>query len=175
MTDGAPLEFVSAGPEQTVALGRHLGALARPGDVIALDGELGAGKTQLVRGLAEGLGLDASHVSSPTFVLMHEYLPPDSADADTPPLLHLDAYRLAGPDDLATLGYDHALRDASVTVVEWAERFPDPDAHLGDHRLRMLIEHRSETQRRLTLTPRGRWSNRATQLRAFTFADSTPP
>ncbi|MEE9405450.1 MAG: tRNA (adenosine(37)-N6)-threonylcarbamoyltransferase complex ATPase subunit type 1 TsaE, partial [Algisphaera sp.] len=67
--------WVSESPQATMACGQRLAALLSPGDVVALDGELGAGKTQFTRGLAEGLGLDPGHVSSPTFVMMHEYEP----------------------------------------------------------------------------------------------------
>jgi tRNA threonylcarbamoyladenosine biosynthesis protein TsaE len=142
--------------EQTMQLGRRLGRLATLGDVFALDGELGAGKTQLIRGLAQGLGHDPRHVSSPTFVLMHEHL---ADDPDTLPLIHIDAYRVTGPDDLATLGFDRSLRESSVTAVEWARLIADlPDPPLGPQVLHLQMQHAGQQRRRVTLTPHGRWS-----------------
>ena len=169
------MEWVATSLDQTLDLGRRLGQLAVAGDVIALDGELGAGKTQFVRGLAQGMGLDAAHVSSPTFVIMHEYTPepPEAAedehgntlddDLQRPVLVHIDAYRLTGPDDLASVGFDEELRDGAVVAVEWASRLMDlpggaPGAGvLGDDRLHVRIEHGGNDTRRFTLTPHGRW------------------
>ncbi|MEM7625362.1 MAG: tRNA (adenosine(37)-N6)-threonylcarbamoyltransferase complex ATPase subunit type 1 TsaE [Planctomycetota bacterium] len=163
------IELVSASLDQTVDLGRRLGQLAEPGDVFALDGELGAGKTQLVRGLALGMNLDPTHVSSPTFVIMHEYQSvPDSAAEDTGRVLvHIDAYRLTGPDDLASVGFDDELRAGAVVAVEWSERiesFPGGAAQLGENRLHILIQHHGGGSRRLTLTPHGRWAERLSAL-----------
>ena len=155
--------------DQTVELGRRLGSLATRGDVLGLDGELGAGKTLLVRGLAEGMGLYPAHVSSPTFVLMHEY--ENDSNPAAPVLVHIDAYRLSGPDDLHVLGYDEDLRRSTVTAVEWAQRLlPDSDAtqssstdatdQWGPNRLHILLEHRPRDARRITLKPAGTWVNR---------------
>jgi len=179
------IELISTSLDHTVALGRRLGELAIAGDVISLDGELGAGKTQLVRGLAQGLGLDSAHVSSPTFVFMHEYAPEDEHgnpidhDPERLILVHIDAYRVTGPGDLATLGYDDHLRDTSVTAVEWATLIASAPGHpLGDHRLHVLIEHTQlhgngtndgiSGGRRLTLEPHGRWADRLPQLQTLT-------
>lgn len=151
------IELTSTSLDHTVDLGRRLSQLCQPGDVVALDGELGAGKTQLVRGLALGMKLDPTQVSSPTFVFMHEYI-----DEDATPLVHIDAYRVTGPDDLATLGFDDELRETSVTAVEWA-RLIQPA--LGEHRLHIQIEHRGDDQRQLTLEPHGRWTARLAELK----------
>jgi tRNA threonylcarbamoyladenosine biosynthesis protein TsaE len=105
----------TAGPEETVELGRRLAAGLAPGDVLALYGDLGAGKTQLVKGIAAGLGLDPGEVASPTFVLVHEY-PTDA------PIYHFDAYRIERPAEFTALGFeDYASRDG-ICVVEWPER-----------------------------------------------------
>lgn len=152
------IELATESREQTVALGRRVGQLARAGDVIALDGELGAGKTQFVRGLAEGMGLDPTQVSSPTFVFMHEYEPDPETDADGPVLVHIDAYRITGPDDLATLGFDHEILADAVTAVEWATKI---DTTLGTDRLIVAIEHAGLDRRRITLQPVGdAWTRR---------------
>ena len=150
------LHLDSATLDDTLALGRRLGKLATPGDVITLDGELGAGKTQLVRGLAAGLGLDPTQVSSPTYVLMHEYEP---ADVERPVLVHIDAYRLppgTTAEGLASLGYDDELAATAVTAIEWADRLAEVP---GVDRLAVTLEHAGATARRITLTPHGRWAS----------------
>lgn len=131
--DGEPVELVlelsSASLEDTLALGRAVGGLCREGDVLALSGELGAGKTQVVRGVAEGMGLDAARVSSPTFVFLQEHEPDGAADGGGGKglltLLHLDAYRLEAVEQLASLGLDFddpEYRAGCVVAVEWPER-----------------------------------------------------
>ena len=103
-------------PEETAALGRRLGLLLYPGAVLALDGPLGAGKTHLVRGIAEGLGVhDLTAVCSPTYTLIHEY-------AARLPIYHFDAYRLAGPAAFTDLGVDEYFQAGGVCLIEWAER-----------------------------------------------------
>ncbi|HXG23363.1 MAG TPA: tRNA (adenosine(37)-N6)-threonylcarbamoyltransferase complex ATPase subunit type 1 TsaE [Chthonomonadales bacterium] len=101
--------------EETRSLATTLGALLGPGDVILLCGELGAGKTTFVQGLAEGLGV-RMEVTSPTFTLLQEY-----AGARLP-LFHFDAYRIERPAEIADLGFDEYLERGGVVVVEWAER-----------------------------------------------------
>ena len=111
-----PQTFRTDSPEQTLELGRQLAGRLRQGDCVALVGPLGAGKTALVRGLAEGLGLtDHRLVSSPTFVLVQEY--PGRLS-----VFHLDLYRLGDPAaELADLGLDEMLSQG-VALVEWADR-----------------------------------------------------
>jgi tRNA threonylcarbamoyladenosine biosynthesis protein TsaE len=101
--------------EATRALARRLAALLRPGDFLALCGELGAGKTTFVQGLAQGLGV-AGRVSSPTFILLHAHPGPV-------PLCHLDAYRVHTTEELGDLGAEE-LAEAGVTALEWADRVP---------------------------------------------------
>lgn len=101
-------------PDQTREFGRRLGTAAVPGTVLALIGPLGAGKTQLAKGVAEGLGV-TSVVNSPTFVLMNEH-------AGRLPLYHIDAYRLEDPADAIGAGLIDDRQAAGVTVVEWADR-----------------------------------------------------
>jgi len=111
------LPVVTDGPEATEALGARLAVRLAPGDVLALHGDLGAGKTHLVRGLIAGLGGDPVQVTSPTFTLVHEYATPG------PLVYHVDAYRLNHPDEFCRIGGEEILdaQDA-ITVVEWPER-----------------------------------------------------
>ncbi len=111
----------------TDALGRRLGAALRGGDVVGLEGPLGAGKTRLVRGIAAGMGIDPAVVSSPSFVLVQEYDGPNELV-----LAHVDAWRLDGPGAVDGLGWDElAGAPGVVTVIEWASRIEaamPPDA-----------------------------------------------
>jgi len=107
--------YHSTSPEQTRALGEAVGRLADAGDLIALTGELGAGKTLFVGGLARGLGVDpATYVSSPTFTIMHRY-------GGRLPLYHIDLYRIETPEAFASLGLDEYLQGDGVAAIEWAE------------------------------------------------------
>ena len=107
---------ISHSPADTAALGEQWGRAAQSGLVIGLRGELGAGKTQLVKGLARGLGVTA-RVHSPTFALVNIYT------GGRLTLFHLDLYRLDTPAQIAGAGLEEYLRPAGVTVIEWAERW----------------------------------------------------
>jgi tRNA threonylcarbamoyladenosine biosynthesis protein TsaE len=115
-------------PEQTRAIGRALGAVAEPGSMICLVGPLGAGKTELAKGVAEGLGI-RSIVNSPTFVLMNEH-------AGRLRLFHIDAYRLDDPDEARAAGLFDERQADGVSVVEWADRL---DGWLPDDRLEITL------------------------------------
>jgi tRNA threonylcarbamoyladenosine biosynthesis protein TsaE len=104
-------------PEETRVAGFELARSAVPGAVLALHGDLGAGKTELVKGLAAGLGSDDA-VSSPTFTLVHEYR------GGRLPLFHFDWYRLERVEELEGIGYYDYLDQRGVTVIEWAAKFP---------------------------------------------------
>jgi len=110
------LEMVSGRAGDTLRLGEILGGCLSPGDVVALTGELGSGKTCLTQGIARGVGVSAGyHVTSPTFTLVNEY--PGNI-----PLYHVDVYRLSGPADLEDLGFEEYIYGDGVVVVEWAEK-----------------------------------------------------
>jgi len=112
--------LISESPEQTFQLGVSIGKILRAGDFVALRGELGAGKTALVQGIAKGMGVpDVYAVVSPTFTLINEY------PGQVAPLYHLDVYRLAGDADLIDTGFDETVSQTGVTVVEWAEKIAD--------------------------------------------------
>ena len=115
---GAAVEFrlTSVSPEETLSIGRRVGGSLVGGQVIGLVGELGAGKTQLVKGIAAGNALeDVRVVTSPTFTLVHEY--PGRLH-----LYHADVYRLRGAADLMALGFEEWIRPDAAVVVEWADR-----------------------------------------------------
>lgn len=133
--------------EATTQFGHRLGELLFPGAVVALVGPLGAGKTHLVRAIAEGLGVkNPAAVNSPTFVLIQEY-------PARLPIYHFDAYRLSGPREFAELGVDEYFRDSGVCLVEWADKV---EATLPNEHLRIEIEIVDENRRRFTLMASGR-------------------
>ncbi|MFD7706957.1 tRNA (adenosine(37)-N6)-threonylcarbamoyltransferase complex ATPase subunit type 1 TsaE [Streptomyces sp. NPDC059785] len=161
--DGVSVRITVTSPEQMQQLGRRLAALLRAGDLVMLNGELGAGKTTLTRGLGAGLNVRGA-VTSPTFVIarVHPSL------GDGPPLVHVDAYRLGGGlDEMEDLDLDVSLSD-SVIVVEWGEGKVE---ELTDDRLHLVI-HRAEGDttdevRQVTVTGLGaRWA--AADLRGLT-------
>jgi len=141
--------FISHSPEETAALGEQWGRDGRAGWVIGLSGDLGAGKTQLVKGIARGLGITA-RIQSPTFTLVNEYR------EGRLPLAHLDLYRLDTPEQIIAAGLEeYFIKPAGVAVIEWCERWPDFNAQSTiAHRqspLRLVrIQQTAETERRIT-------------------------
>jgi len=112
--------LISKSPAETVRIGRILGESLKAGDVVALTGELGAGKTCLTQGIACGLGVPDNYaVTSPTFTLINEY------PGREVPLFHVDLYRLQGAADLSDMGYEEYLSGGGVMVIEWADKIPD--------------------------------------------------
>ncbi|HHY36806.1 MAG TPA: tRNA (adenosine(37)-N6)-threonylcarbamoyltransferase complex ATPase subunit type 1 TsaE [Firmicutes bacterium] len=140
------MKIITNGPAETRRLGEKLGRLLAPGDLIALTGELGAGKTILVQGIAAGMGIEGP-VTSPTFLIIKEY-------PGRIPLYHMDAYRLAGPEELLDLGYEEYFFGQGVTVIEWADLILDflPPAYL-----RIDLDHApgGEEKRCLVFSARG--------------------
>lgn len=127
--------IVSNSPDETLRLGEQWGREAKAGWVIGLTGDLGAGKTQLVKGIARGLGI-SSRIQSPTFTLIHEY------SEGRLPLYHIDLYRLDTPEQVFAAGLqEYFSQTDGVTVVEWAERYP-----LKPH-LHVRLEPLGESQR----------------------------
>ena len=148
-------ELASASELRTLSVGRAMAHVLQEGDVVALVGSLGAGKTQLVRGIAAGMNVNERLVSSPTFVLMHEY-------PGTLPVVHIDAYRLSDPDELETIGWSPELLEGAVTLIEWADRMT---AELPRDYLQIDIEHTGEHERLLRFTGYGTWADRMVELR----------
>jgi tRNA threonylcarbamoyladenosine biosynthesis protein TsaE len=123
----APTEFVTHSSAETIEIGRKLAAQLVPPTFLILRGDLGAGKTTLVKGIAEALdAADADEVTSPTFTLVHEYEGTrDSGGKRTPVrLYHLDLYRIESERQLETLGLDDLQTSDSIVLVEWGEKFP---------------------------------------------------
>jgi tRNA threonylcarbamoyladenosine biosynthesis protein TsaE len=135
--------MILASPDETRALGRKLGALLQPFDLVALYGDLGAGKTLFVKAVAEGAGAEGA--SSPTFAIVNQY------DGRLR-LHHFDLYRLQGPADLFSLGFDDLLAEPAATLVEWADRARDA---LPKDRLDIAFEHHGVESRRATLAATG--------------------
>ena len=139
--------YISHSPAETEALGEGWGRAAQSGLVLALSGDLGAGKTQLVKGLARGLGV-TGRVHSPTFTLVNEYT------GGRLPLFHLDLYRLETPAQIQSAGVEEFLQPDGVAVIEWAERLEAGLRKSPDHGLIKLVKVRiaitSETERTIT-------------------------
>jgi tRNA threonylcarbamoyladenosine biosynthesis protein TsaE len=134
---------MSASEEQTMDLASKLARLLRPGDLLALEGQLGAGKTCFVRGLARGLGVDPSAISSPTFVICQEHAGEDVT------LVHVDAYRLVGPEDLESIGWNELTSDGrTIIAVEWPSRILSA---LPSARINVTLTHEGANVRRILL------------------------
>lgn len=129
--------------EETEAIAEELACGLVGGEVIALEGELGAGKTQFVRGLLRGLGGNPRSVSSPTFVLLNVY------DSGRLKLFHLDAYRVIGAQDFEAIGFAELLEQNGVVVIEWASRVEDL---LPKNRLNVSITRIGEHAREIDVT-----------------------
>jgi tRNA threonylcarbamoyladenosine biosynthesis protein TsaE len=145
----AILERISHSVRETEAIAAELARTLSGGEVIALYGELGAGKTQFTRGLVIGLGGDGRDVSSPTFVLLNVY--------ETPRLkvFHLDAYRVTGADDFDAIGFSELLEQGGVVVVEWPTRVEDllPPRDASSKRINVHLETVSAHGRRIRIEP----------------------
>jgi tRNA threonylcarbamoyladenosine biosynthesis protein TsaE len=135
------MQCITHTQEQTIALGKKIGASLHGGDVIALSGELAAGKTTLTKGIALALGVTQT-VTSPTFTIISEY-------EGHLPLYHIDAYRLSGADDFINLGADDIIFGNGVCVIEWSERI---QSELPAHTMYISIETRDNDTRVFTIT-----------------------
>ena len=137
--------MITHSPAETRAFGARLARLLLPGDVLVLEGDLGAGKSEFTRGIARGLGIEGP-VASPSFTILNVY------DEGRIPLYHFDWYRLSGEDELYDMGLDEYLGGDGIAVVEWPSRCPE--AVPEDHLLIRIIPV-DETSREITMTPKG--------------------
>ena len=136
--------FETSSPEETVEAGRVLGSGLAPGAVVALSGDLGAGKTHFVRGLAAAWGAVPDDTASPTFALLHEY------PAARGKIFHLDLYRAKHADEVWSSVHDELEPGDGLLVIEWADRFPGlvpPDA------IRVRIAHAGGDRRKIVIEP----------------------
>lgn len=152
--DSHKMEIKSHSPEETRRMGNHLGGALQTGDVICLQGELGAGKTTLVQGIAQGWGsLDS--VSSPTFILINVY-----RRADGNQLFHMDAYRLDSVPEAEELDLDSMLTEGAL-IIEWPERM---NGLIPTERLWVGLEHAGEQEREMKFTATGKRYNNLLEL-----------
>ncbi len=145
-----PWQLVSVSRQHTDRLGQAIGRVLRGGESIALFGPLGAGKTTLVRGIAQGLGAWPATVTSPTFVVIHEY------DQGRLPLAHMDLYRIRSPRDLESTGLIEYFSGQTVVVIEWADKGL---AALPQDRIEIILNHRALRSRTIQLRATGPTSN----------------
>ncbi len=138
-------DFTTSSAEETIALGRELAGHLKDFHVVLLRGDLGAGKTTLIKGIAEGFNAaERDDVTSPTFTLVHEYRGPERA------LFHIDLYRIDTDRELATLGLDDLLLEpGNILLIEWGEKFP---RFVRDRDAEIVISRTSDTQRKFQLT-----------------------
>jgi len=137
-------EFTTHSAEETIALGRSLAPTLAPPKLVLLRGDLGAGKTTLVKGIAEAFRAAAKEdVTSPTFTLVHEYRGPEAT------LYHIDLYRVDTPRELETLGIDDLIANDSVLLIEWGEKFT---RFARERDVEIVLERVGETDRHITLT-----------------------
>jgi tRNA threonylcarbamoyladenosine biosynthesis protein TsaE len=137
-------QVITRSAEETIAYGRSLAAELSPPLLVLLRGDLGAGKTTLVKGIAEGFGAArAEDVTSPTFTLVHEYRGPHTT------LYHVDLYRVDSERELETLGLDDLLAPDCIVLIEWGEKFPQLQRHQN---LQITMEPVGETERRIQRT-----------------------
>ena len=140
------IEITTDSAAETIELGRRMGSVMRGGEVVALIGNLGTGKTHLIKGIALGLEThDSDQVSSPTFVLVNEYFGRDGLIH----IYHIDAYRMESVAEFQALGFDEYCRPDSVVLVEWADKVSD--AVNAFDPIRIELSHVSETQRKIAI------------------------
>ena len=135
-------KILSKSPDETKALGKRLAKTLREGDILCLFGDLGSGKTTLIKGIAQGLGVNEKKVSSPTFVLLNIY-------EGTRTLYHFDLYRLEDLQGISSIGYDEFLYGSGVSVIEWADRLGE---FLPDQYVKIEIKHKTPEERTITLS-----------------------
>lgn len=139
----ALLPVETASVAETIALGRRLGTQLEQGDLVALYGDLGTGKTHLAKGICLAHGIEPDRVTSPTFTLVNEYTGGEM------PIVHIDAYRIQRPEEMIELGFE-AYLDEALCLLEWPARI---EALLPDHTLRIRLRHVGADRRRIEWAP----------------------
>jgi tRNA threonylcarbamoyladenosine biosynthesis protein TsaE len=139
--------FQTGNTSETIRIGKHLGGLLEPGDVVALVGDLGTGKTQFIKGLAEGVGVGkATYVSSPSFTLINEY-------QGRIPLYHIDLFRLESEKEVEGLGLEEYIHGNGITAIEWADKIP---SLLPEELLWVKVIYTGKNTRSIEIIPRGK-------------------
>lgn len=142
------MEFLIDSVEKTLEIGKKLGSLANPGDIICLTGDLGTGKTHISKGFAKGLGIE-DHITSPTFNIVNEY------HSGRLTLYHFDVYRVNDPDEIYAIGFDEYIFSDGVSLIEWANYIEDliPNEYLHIHIKK--VPELGENFRKIVLTAYG--------------------
>ena len=159
--------------DQTDRLAAALSAVVEPGDIVLLSGDLGTGKTTLVRRIAIHLGVNPGSISSPTFTVMNQY---DTAGGS--PIIHMDAYRLTGKDEHELLepGWDDDFRDSSITFIEWGERVASLIEGMCPAQPALIrLAHESETSRDAALCAPESWATRPAFARLAKLCEELDP
>lgn len=135
------IKIISKSPGETKEIGKKLGRILKPGDVIGLIGNLGAGKTIMVKGIAEAFGIDEKNIISPSFTIIAEY-------ETKPPLIHIDLYRIEREDEFYDLGIESFIGNDNIIIIEWAEK---AKAHLPENVIKIYIHYIDEKNREIIL------------------------
>ena len=159
-----PWKLVSTSHQHTDRLGQVIGHVLRGGETIALYGPLGAGKTALVRGIAQGLGASPTAISSPTFVVIHEYY------QGRLPLAHVDLYRIRTPRELESTGLIEYFSGQTVTAIEWADKGLGA---LPQDRIEIALNHRAPRSRTIQLSPTGPKSDEVLALARMQYSKTS--
>ncbi|MEA2087730.1 MAG: tRNA (adenosine(37)-N6)-threonylcarbamoyltransferase complex ATPase subunit type 1 TsaE [Candidatus Caldatribacteriota bacterium] len=138
------LTIITKSPEETKKIGKEVGKLAKPGDLLAFYGELGAGKTCFIQGISQGLEVK-DYVTSPSFTIVNEY-------QGKIPIYHFDLFRLTNAEDILELGYEEYFYGEGLTVIEWAEKI---ELFLPKEHLKVDIKFKDYYQRKISFIPQG--------------------
>ncbi|MEX0685766.1 MAG: tRNA (adenosine(37)-N6)-threonylcarbamoyltransferase complex ATPase subunit type 1 TsaE [Balneolales bacterium] len=133
-------KFLSHSPEQTLEFGRTIAKSLKPGNVVCLHGDIGSGKTHLVKGIASFFGIDEHEVQSPTFTIINEY------EGGSIPVYHFDFYRINTPEEATRLGIDEYFYGEGICLIEWPSKI---NPYIPEHPINIRLKHRSDTIREI--------------------------
>lgn len=136
------MEFHTNSPEETIALGKKIGTKLKPGDILAFYGDLGSGKTTMIKGICLGLGVkEQDIVKSPSFIMINEYQGRD-------PIYHIDLYRIKNTEEILSIGFDEYLYGGGVCLIEWAEK---AEGQLPENLIKIELETISQNERKIRI------------------------